>query len=355
MPNTAIQQLKAHREALLSQDAVLDAAMRTKEPTFIPVQGAVPIKRILNEIRQGFTELVPEFHYYGQPAPLRAQIAYALSQVDSKIQQLEQDAQSEAGASRLKVPVDIALALLGQRIAEGDGIQEHLGSTLRDLGDHLLPWIDSTIGTLTRLFASSWNSEQFTVRVGVKTVENGPGSIQKDPLGALVSGLRFLHSLQEDLLIAESMEDVATNSDKQAVGHKVFIGHGHSLLWLVLKTFLSETLKLECDEYNHEPSAGLSTLERLSTMLANARFAFIVMTGEDEQPGGEVRARENVVHEAGLFQGKLGFRKAIILLEEGCQTFSNIHGLTVIPFPKGNIRASFEDVRQTLKREGFNV
>ena len=60
----------------------------------------------------------------------------------------------------------------------------------------------------------------------------------------------------------------------------------------------------------------------------------------------------NVIHEAGLFQGNLGFDKAILLLEEGCQEFSNIQGLGQIRFPKGNIKASFEDVRRVLEREG---
>ena len=57
----------------------------------------------------------------------------------------------------------------------------------------------------------------------------------------------------------------------------------------------------------------------------------------------------NVVHEAGLFQGRLGFSRAIILLEESCEEFSNIHGLGQIRFPKGNIKAVFEDVRQLLR------
>ena len=79
------------------------------------------------------------------------------------------------------------------------------------------------------------------------------------------------------------------------------------------------------------------------------------MTAEDEQADGKLRARENVVHEAGLFQGKLGFRKAIILREENCAEFSNIHGLTQIPFPKGNILAASEQIRDVLKREGILV
>ena len=59
----------------------------------------------------------------------------------------------------------------------------------------------------------------------------------------------------------------------------------------------------------------------------------------------------NVVHEAGLFQERLGFTKAIVLLEEGCEEFSNIQGLGQIRFPKGNIAAAFEEIRRVLERE----
>ncbi len=59
----------------------------------------------------------------------------------------------------------------------------------------------------------------------------------------------------------------------------------------------------------------------------------------------------NVIHEVGLFQGRLGFTKAIVLLEEGCEEFSNIEGLGQIRFPKGNIAAKFEEIRQVLERE----
>jgi predicted nucleotide-binding protein len=86
-------------------------------------------------------------------------------------------------------------------------------------------------------------------------------------------------------------------------------------------------------------------------MLNQATFAFLVMTAEDQHADGSRHARENVIHEVGLFQGKLGFRKAILLVEEECEKPSNVHGLTYIEFPKHRIDACFESVRQVLERE----
>ena len=76
-------------------------------------------------------------------------------------------------------------------------------------------------------------------------------------------------------------------------------------------------------------------------MLEESCMAFLIMTGEDEQADGSLHARDNVIHEVGLFQGRLGFKRAIILLEKGCQEFSNIHGLGQIRFPEGEIEAAF--------------
>ena len=61
----------------------------------------------------------------------------------------------------------------------------------------------------------------------------------------------------------------------------------------------------------------------------------------------------NVIHEVGLFQAKLGLKKAIVLLEEGCEKFSNLHGVVEIRFPKGAIRATFEEIREVIEREGI--
>ena len=137
------------------------------------------------------------------------------------------------------------------------------------------------------------------------------------------------------------------------VGTMIFIGHGHSPVWRELKDFLEKRLELSVDEYTRVSNAGRTTQHRLLEMLDASTAAFLLMTGEDETSEGGLRARENVVHEVGLFQGRLGFERAVVLLEEGCQEFSNIVGLEQIRFDKGKIESAFEKIRMFLERENI--
>ena len=139
----------------------------------------------------------------------------------------------------------------------------------------------------------------------------------------------------------------------ERVGTNVFIGHGRSSVWKDLKDFIQDRMHLPWDEFNRVPVAGFTNITRLSQMLDEAAIAFLIMTAEDEQADGKQHARQNVTHEAGLFQGRLGFERAIILLEDGCEEFSNVQGLGQIRFPKGNVSAVFEDIRRVLEREGL--
>ncbi|MCX5954458.1 MAG: nucleotide-binding protein [Cyanobacteria bacterium] len=58
-----------------------------------------------------------------------------------------------------------------------------------------------------------------------------------------------------------------------------------------------------------------------------------------------VRARQNVLHEAGLFQGRLGFARAILLPQDGVEAFSDGSGVHFRHFARGenqrDIRRSF--------------
>lgn len=159
--------------------------------------------------------------------------------------------------------------------------------------------------------------------------------------------------MEQVLRIIEKLEVLPMPTETRTSGTRIFIGHGRSLLWRELKDFISENLGLPWDEFNREAVAGYTTEQRLEAMMSQAAFAFLVMTAEEERTDATLHARPNVIHEVGLFQGRLGLPRAIVMLEEGCSEFSNITGLSQIRFPRGDITARFEEIRRVLEREGI--
>lgn len=135
---------------------------------------------------------------------------------------------------------------------------------------------------------------------------------------------------------------------------KVFIGHGRSPQWRNLKDHLHEQHGYEVEAYEVGSRAGHTIRDILDDMLTKSSFAILVMNAEDKDADGKFHARANVIHELGLFQGKLGFSRAIVLLEEGTEEFSNIHGIQQIRYGEGNVKETYGDVLATLRREFGN-
>ena len=135
---------------------------------------------------------------------------------------------------------------------------------------------------------------------------------------------------------------------------KIFIGHGNSPQWRDLKDHLHEHHGYEVISYETGSRAGHTIRDVIEDMLDESSFAILVMTGEDPMEGGTMRARQNVIHEIGLFQGILGFTKAIVLKEDGTEEFSNINGVNQIRYTRGNIKETFGEVLAVLKREFGN-
>ncbi len=186
-------------------------------------------------------------------------------------------------------------------------------------------------------------------------LETPPHFLVLAKMGAIKSPYTSCKNLAKWARRAASHVENLTKKEitSERIGTNIFIGHGGSKVWRDLKDFVQDRLHLPYDEFNRVPVAGFTNIARLSEMLDNAAVAFIVLTAEDEQADGKMHARMNVIHEAGLFQGRLGFEKAILLLEEGCEEFSNVQGLGQIRFPAGDISAKFEEIRRVLEREGL--
>jgi predicted nucleotide-binding protein len=133
--------------------------------------------------------------------------------------------------------------------------------------------------------------------------------------------------------------------------HKVFLGHGRNPLWRTVERYLEKDKKIAVEAWESESRAGEQIIEVLGKLLDSCTFAVLVVTGEDLTSGGGLRPRQNVVHEIGLFQGRIGFKKVALLEQIGTEGFSNIHGLQTIPFPDQHIEAAFPELERMLKRE----
>ncbi len=145
----------------------------------------------------------------------------------------------------------------------------------------------------------------------------------------------------------------ATRTSARAKRQKVFIGHGRSRLWARLQVFIKDELGVETVSYETESRVGESIVPILEKMLDQSTFAVLVLTAEDQTEEGDRRARQNVIHEAGLFQGRLGFDKAILLVQQGLEGFTNIDGLQYIPFSDENIEETFYQLQRTMKQKGI--
>ena len=263
--------------------------------------------------------------------------------------------------SKLRVSRAEAAEKVLERINKGKELLNTQISTIEEFNDFERV-TEKWVGYNKTLFHSLYHKSPLPITHGKKSSRsfyrvNMVISWAREHKEDMVNWIHDLENIYEQLELYEELpNNTKQTMNKNAVNNerkKYFIGHGGSLEWLKLKDLLEDTLGLDCVEFNSVSQAGKITSIRLKEMLESCCMALLIMTGEDEHTDGTLHARENVIHEIGLFQAQLGYERAIILLEDGCERFSNIEGITYIPFPKGNIEASFERIRGVLKREGM--
>jgi len=136
---------------------------------------------------------------------------------------------------------------------------------------------------------------------------------------------------------------------------RVFISHGRSSDWREIQDYIEKDLSISTLELAQEPSKGRTVLQKLNEESPKCSFAVVVMTGDDDVGIGAPRARENVMHEIGFFQGKYGLANVCLLHEEGTNIPSNIHGLVYIPFPKGLVSATLGVLSRELRTAFANM
>ncbi|AFM14199.1 TIR domain-containing protein [Turneriella parva] len=138
------------------------------------------------------------------------------------------------------------------------------------------------------------------------------------------------------------------NDDEFEEEFKVFVSHGRSPLWNEVERFVRTQLEIDVVILKDQVNRGRTVIEKLEEETDECHYAIIVMTAEDEQADGTIRARQNVVHEIGFFQGKFGRENVLVLRQDSVEEFSNIAGIVYEPFSGNNIQSTFERIRSEI-------
>ena len=148
-----------------------------------------------------------------------------------------------------------------------------------------------------------------------------------------------------------NIEQSTIGESNEVAKPRIFIGHGRSDLWRDLKDHLQDQQGYDVEAYEIGARAGHAIRDILESMLEKSDFAILILTGEDQTTDDAMHPRLNVVHELGLFQARLGFNRAIAVVADNVEEFSNIHGLQQIRFSGDRVRETFGDILATLRRE----
>lgn len=216
---------------------------------------------------------------------------------------------------------------------------------------------------------STWNSWLRTTAIRVQRVF-GTGSSQLEELQGDLKGIRQqgwaqyklvscvplsetiksmiveVSELWEDEPLPPTAEKVSsdrTQPDRplqplvqdQAMGHQVFIVHGHDHGRLQTVARFLERLKLTVIILHERPNEGETIIEKLETH-GNTSFAVILLTPDDvgsvatQADKLKPRARQNVVLELGYFLGRLGRRRVAALVSDGVELPSDYSGVVYI-------------------------
>lgn len=222
---------------------------------------------------------------------------------------------------------------------------EYSGNFRRCLGsslEPLLPRYESLVSQVIVEFDGVYDDlPQLSLPISIGS-PNGNRLYQKSDVQPLINNLDYILEVYSNMRIGE-------NYEKKEKSHRIFISHGRSDQWRNLQAYIEKDLEYQTLELAQQANLGRTILQKLYEEAKKCSLAVIVMTGDDITNENEIRARENVMHEIGFFQGFYGLENVILLHESGVNIPSNIHGLVYIPFAKDAIESTFGSLYRELK------
>lgn len=220
-------------------------------------------------------------------------------------------------------------------------------------------------------FLAKHYGQESEERIGFSRVDFGEYHGQND----ILSGIRYKSGLQEAKAIfkvyldeleqedfdraAERIKNVGgeivkINNWVEKKYDKVFIVHGHDNALKQEVARIIEKQALEAVILSEQANGGKTIIEKIEEN-AEVGAAICLFTGDDygrakDATSENLRARQNVVFEAGYFMGKLGRGNVILIASPDIEIPSDLQGVVYT-----NKDMWQTDVLRELKAIGYNV
>jgi len=133
----------------------------------------------------------------------------------------------------------------------------------------------------------------------------------------------------------------------------IFLSHGTNPEWFAVQRFIEDRFDSPVSFFESAPRGGHQVSEALSKYLERCSLAVCILTAEDFTSDGRKSARQSVIHEVGLFQGRHGFDRVVLLVEEGCDFVPEAAVPYTIYYPKNRVNRTFYQLAEIIKAHGF--
>ncbi|HYP21957.1 MAG TPA: nucleotide-binding protein [Actinomycetota bacterium] len=151
----------------------------------------------------------------------------------------------------------------------------------------------------------------------------------------------YLSTLKKRLdLYDEPIEGGPAPARTELRKETIFVVHGHDrAAELEVLRFLERATDLRPVVLHDEPNRGRTIIEKFEEVAANATYAVVILTPDDEgraqnAPDLKPRARQNVVFELGFFFGALDRNRVAALYTPEIERPSDIDGVAYIEFDR---------------------
>jgi len=258
------------------------------------------------------------------------------------------------------LPSERAIELIKRQIDQIDGLLQ-----LNYNDPEVRKWDNVTEQILVNSFGKPHDnlSDFQAARYGGVMIIGDDYNSQREYLENIQECRKLLEGFIEQLEMFTQPTETAipegkTKTEKQR-SKSIFIVHGHddqakSELALIISRLGFEPVIL-----HEKANEGMTVIEKLEKY-SEVGYSFIILTPDDvgaktdQKDNLQLRARQNVVFEFGLFVGKLGRNRVCALYKGDIELPSDLHGLVYIPF-QSSVNEIQLDIVKELRAAGYDV